>query len=744
MGIQEFDPKKLEGINKAAERLEKASKSLNAVNIKIDKSGLMQIENGLKNIKAEAEQGIKFKVDDTRIKKALDFLKQTQKQPLIGKAAQASVKNIQNELKKVGITQKQINDLSKKNVLQHSELSKMEKMGVWWSQQKAKHSKTYTYTDKEGTEHAIKRTTATQKAVTATGYLANKTMQAGKSAVGMAESISGVQFSLAGIVSLLMQFMNLQDRVGAMTRQVAYQWGGGGVNKNMGTASKTMGMLMRQFWMTADKANELAQSVAKAGVEEDQMYGLTKRMTAFQIQGGPAVGEQLTNVKELSKSYGTAQKGAWDLYKGVLTTTKTIPNMSMEEVSADVQNMVALTRNYNTNLLSTVGLYNTLMRDDIAAKIGLGGTSTQLRQNLVKAAAGFNEQMSDGMKAWIASGSSAEGALGDIFAMESKSAGDQLKMVFNKVRSEFGGQGGAQGKYMMRRGLEMVLKDSGMSIGDIRALSKKVGEPGFNADAMAAEVNKNIEQLEKDQAAEKAGRKQMYADASSIAKNLLTFEQKMQVAIQNALLGGKNGNLLSTLNRFGDWIIEKLPQLLGVGLNYLNDAVILLQKLLKEKQPSMEDAEEANRSAIAAEEARVGERARGYGEFVESQFQGQTKTTGENFVTFGDVLSEIKDRLGERSANDFLSPETLKAMGPGAQTLTRPEQRQRAWSMALSQIGIDKYGQDASDEIGKLAEVMATRDKKLLMNFIKKQLAERTGVMDQVEKMTNFVDNGDD
>jgi len=373
-----------------------------------------------------------------------------------------------------------------------------------------------------------------------------------------ASSVTGVQLSLLGILALFLKIYNESNRIAGMSKQIQGQWDT--QNKSLKSATGLMGELRGNFKLSYDAIGEYLNSLAKAGMEQKDMNGLASELLGIQYAQGQSVADQVSKLQGLVNSFGLATDIAQDHLVLLREEAKTLGDegimMSMGEYVNTWTELVDKRKAYNTDLLGTTALYNTLIKK--AADIGLGQMPVALRQELSKTVAGFSAELEDGWKAALGEGSSIAGKILDF---ESLGVPEQFERFASFINEKASAYTGDTQKIVVRE----LLKNFGFTSKEMqKAMSDAFTEGAFNEKNLQNVMTTIREQRVSGETLEARAqdlRKKLLKAGSSIATNLTSLEQKIKNYIHDELRP-----LVLRLTEG----IEALVEVIGAGIKALN------------------------------------------------------------------------------------------------------------------------------------------------------------------------------
>ena len=651
-----------------------------------------------------------------------DLAERLKNAPIVDPKARQALQDLGKELERIGVTKEAISAAAGKETVAYGKLGLLDKIRVRMATLQNEQKKRLVFHNGQLVTLESKQVSLQQAALNLSKQGASYMKNTAMGAVRYATSMGGIELSLMGIVALLLKMADESNKLGAMQKQAAAQWGD--TNTKIKTASAAMRTLMGNYQMSVDEAGSLVVSLARVGVEEENVKRLSEEVVAIEKVHGLGAQETAQAVTDVADSYGMAADQASLFLRSVREATKTIPGLSMSEVTADMLDLVRTTRAYNTDLLGVAAMYNTLMNKDIAKKLGLGDLPKAARKELAMTVAGFSEKLSDGLKAALGQeeGMTLAEALMNFEKMDPAKKFVKMAQFITKNVAQFTG---AEQEFAVRQ----WLKEFGFQSSDIQeTLQKAFASGGFSAEGLEGvlqEVGKQRDILAKAGENDAVNRAKLLAEAQGIAAGLTGWEAKLENSVRNAILGSADfASLKKSIDAILEWMKEKLPKL-------ALDMITLLSALVRYFYGS-EKFEQSQKEGRMAREVEPTLEA-GYARFGEVQKAMPPAISAE-------VAS---DRLfGEKALDPLveavkqLSPAyaaTIEAQGaPGGRS-----QRAAAIGIALSQVRHEpNIEAGVTDEITELAEALATKNMNKVMLILRAQLHERSQLEKQGEKAT--------
>lgn len=443
------------------------------------------------------------------------------------KEVKDSIKEIEKALINEGKTVQDLVDIRKKEkILIGAELVDMEKLTRAGKKRVAEEKKRLDFGKKfievegELVRLSHDEVKSTEKAVSAFG---KKGWQGAKYAASMA----GVQLSLAGIIALIIKSIDYSNRFGAMSQQIAAQWGES--ERNLEAASGEIGKIQFNFQQLLDTAGPYAISLARAGFEKENLKELSQDLLATEFRTGQSVEEQANYIKGLVSNFGLADVEANTYLNTVREATKTIPMLSMTEAVQDWGELIDKTKTYNTDLLGTLAMYNALMREDLAEKLGLGDAPRAVRKEIVKTVAGFSAELEDGWKAALGEGATAASKIINFEAMDMT---DQFARMADFIMEKTSGLVGDNQKI----GVRELLKQFGFTSKEVqKVMADAFTTGGLNAQGLKSlmkETGGLREEMEKSKEEAKKNRQELISKGMAIADGLSGLLHDLQVKMQ--------------------------------------------------------------------------------------------------------------------------------------------------------------------------------------------------------------------
>lgn len=688
-------------------------------------------------------QTAKIKSNMGQIVNALNLFSKTQsemsKSNIVDPQAAKSLRELHRSLLEIGVQHKIISGAAGKEVVDYNKLSLIDRARLKLSNLHLDQKKRMVMYQGKLIEMETKSSKLARAGLNVATGAAGKTWNMAKGATHFATSMTGVQLSLLGIIALLLELTNEGNKIGAMSKQITAQWGA--TSTALGKSSETMSKLRNEYWMSTEAAGNLVTSLSRAGVEEENIKVMAEDVYAVELEQGIAAQEHLAEVQNLSESYGMAMSQASMFLKNARDLTNTIPNLSMEQVSADMMDIVNSTRMYNTDLLGTVSLYNALVRKNVADKLGLGDLPIDLRRNLGKTLTSMTTQLDEGLKAVLGGGDSpAQG----IIRFERMGSDKQAEAMLKFVEQNAPGGGGSieDKEFGIRKVLGMFIQDQTT----IAKMAEEMAAGNLTSEKLAKvmeESKAEQEALAMDAKKEAVLRAKMYTNAQSIANGLTDWETKIKRAIKNAILGDADWpEIQRTMNEMLNWLKNEganlMRELIGVIRTMIEVYKILSGKFGEENE---QRKTRARGSSILMEMDK--ELLSKKSKSMAIQTSGGERGFTSLSVVVNDVLrasmkvGEITDALSQ-----FVPKESLA-------NLANADKRMMLANIMISRLEETGHGKYAaglsgnamfSTEFEQLAEAVATGKVKETIDILKGQLKETAQIRQFVTEMSGSFD----
>lgn len=340
----------------------------------------------------------------------------------------------------------------------------------------------------------------------------------------------GIQFSLVGILSLFLKIYNETNRIEGYSKRISAQMGGN-FNANLQAARNTMAQMQNQFALSYDEAGKHLNTLAQTGMEMDVLKKSAIELYAIQAQGGLSIQEQATGVNRLMTELNLTGDAARNYNTLLHTTGKTIEGLSLSQVAEDWSQITDSIKGYNTDLLGTVSLYNSLTRKDVAEQLGLGDMPQEFRRDLAKTAAGFSKDMEYGWKAFLGQGDT---LAAKILEFEGKGPGEQLARAVTAAQ-KIATQSSQPIEYTMLK-MRKVFAAMGMDEKTIaKSMSDAVVGGKFNVDEFKKIMDKARKKGEEELKASEKSRDALINLGSTIERSLVSLEKKLEQWANNTL-----------------------------------------------------------------------------------------------------------------------------------------------------------------------------------------------------------------
>jgi hypothetical protein len=176
--------------------------------------------------------------------------------------------------------------------------------------------------------------------------------------------------------------------------------------------SRTINAMTDEMYNIGTETEKLAVSAKKITATNNarikaakQQISLTSELYAIERKYGIQVAKTGNVIKSLQQDYGATHMAARDLLgvaiqMGTTLREEGVP-IGIEEVIEDWSKLIDKTRVYKTDLLGILGLYNTMIKKDIAKSLGLGGVAKSVKTDIAKTLTSMSLDMEFGWKARI-------------------------------------------------------------------------------------------------------------------------------------------------------------------------------------------------------------------------------------------------------------------------------------------------------------------------------------------------------
>lgn len=245
---------------------------------------------------------------------------------------------------------------------------------------------------------------------------------AAKSAAGAV----GLELSLGGIIKKLIEGYDATNRLEGMARQINTHWAQG--NTFLGETQDRIQDLSRSFKVSIDVAGQYLRQLSMSGMQHKDMAYFAKELYAREVDTGQSIASQVATIKELRTEYGQTNQMATGFLEEVRNIQKTLPYMNLDEITEDLVSLGQNSKAFNLNLLGTIGMYKTLMRDSKAlTATGLGALPRSFRKELGESLSKMSAEMPLGYKAFFGRG------------IEGTQTPAQAILAFEKLGAQAGG-----------------------------------------------------------------------------------------------------------------------------------------------------------------------------------------------------------------------------------------------------------------------------------------------------------------
>lgn len=441
-----------------------------------------------------------------------------------------SVKQLEKELVKAGVT---VNDLVKARrdekrliagmLVDMEQLNKSGKRRVQQEAEALKEKEKFAKVDgqivKLSDEDLKKR-----------GKIVSAFKDQARSVTNYAQSMAGVQLSLVGIIALIIDLWDKSRKIGALSRQVVEQWERS--PKALKEASSQLAQIRYGFKKSWDVAGQYVNILAQAGFEKEHILRLSKDIMAQEVLGRGTAQEQVQNIRALATNFGLTAEQSQIYLEAVKNVSRTIPMLSMGEAVKDWTELIDKTKAYNTDLLGTLALYNTLMREELADKLGLGDMPRVLRRDLAQTITGFSRDMEDGWKAALGEGRTAAER---IISFEEMNLGEQFARAIEFADKKTGGFFGKEKIIASRKLLEQM----GFGREVAKELTDAMKSGGLSTEglrAFAMEFGKEREAMEAARKRAESERQNQIKKAMGVATGMTNSMDRLRIWIESKLL----------------------------------------------------------------------------------------------------------------------------------------------------------------------------------------------------------------
>ena len=368
-----------------------------------------------------------------------------------------------------------------------------------------------------------------------------------------ATSLSGISLSTAGIAAKVLEAWDAVNRIHAMSTQTNAQWAMG--NQSIGEAKSLIMDLHKQFRISVDQSGQYVNNLAKAGFEKQELLDLSKDLLANETLYGQAIDGQVGSIKNLYLNYNKTTEQALDYTSAIRQIAKDMPGLSMEEVLKDTTELSDKQKLYNTNLLSTVGLYTTLMNKKIADSLGLKNISADFKKSLMSGLAGASASMPDEWKAFFGMKMGAKNELAGIFKFEGATELEKLPGVVAGI-TELAGNIKAGDLEALYRARELIAQSQLLSKENSTQLAKlMVAGETFSPEKINSFIKTAIEQqnsAKKLMEGQKEQREKDITRALQVAADLQSTTDKLSQDITDWMME----NVIPALKAIRDAIFE--------------------------------------------------------------------------------------------------------------------------------------------------------------------------------------------
>lgn len=358
-----------------------------------------------------------------------------------------------------------------------------------------------------------------------------------KSQAKQLAGMAGLDLSLGGILQKLIEGYDATNRLGAMSKQITTHWSNGSAHIEE-MKDKVM-ELSKSFEISVDVAGQYLKQLSIAGMQHKDLTYFANELYAREVATGQSIDSQVASIKELRMEYGQTNKMATGFLEEVRHIQKALPYLNMDEITSDIMNLGQNAKAFNTDLLGTIGMYKTLMRDSRALQAtGLGALPRSFRKEMAEGLSKISAEAPLGMKAFYGMGmggvkTPAEAAL----KFEKLAPFKQLELIVDKMtkkvlpnapeaareigyRQMLGGLGTFSNNMVVK--LAELMAKGTLTPEKVRALQaqEKAERPGWVRDVVAT------------------GQAQTAAidEGMAISKDLLGLLKSIELAISNFII----------------------------------------------------------------------------------------------------------------------------------------------------------------------------------------------------------------
>lgn len=494
-----------------------------------------------------------------------------------------------------------------------------------------------------------------------TGEMANQTKQITQSVARSA----GLQMSLIGILALIVEAANTTRKINAYGKQIAGHWKDSKTSVSAGKAE--IRSLRKEFRLTYEEAAAYNKVLAQIGFEKESLKKINKELVALEQVQGISVKESGGHVANLMNNFGLTAESAMNTYFAARDMSKEMGGsvLSMDEVVNDWMELGNLTKVYNTDLQTTLGFYNTLVRKDIAEKLGLGKVPVDLRRNLAKTVVGFSQDLSDGMKAALGTfGEEGMSMTEGILNFEAMSVEQQFKKAVGWMEEKTKELTGADKQIAVRQLLKTNLSFDSAELRKVFAEAFSGG--AFSGEKMDRVMNEIAKQRQEAAEAVKNGptiQKGILETGKEVSRGLQTLQELLSKWFKDLLLSSKGVQVAV------EALIKAIPVILRSIENLINGKSI--STVFKELgMPAGSGLEGLKKSKEEIDEM-IGNALLEKLGVIENTADRSARLDRSN-KKYLDTALNRKDLSRVLMQHSLAVEETAEALGPTGKNLTQP------------------------------------------------------------------------
>jgi len=401
---------------------------------------------------------------------------------------------------------------------------------------------------------------------------------------GYVSNMAGVQLSLVGIIALIIEALNITNRISAMSQQISNQWGTG--SKHLAGSNKLIWQIRTGFKKSFDEAGQYNKSLAEAGYSYEQLKHISSEMLAIQYAQGQAIGDQVAKTKDLINNYDKTDESSQSFLWAVRQASTEMRGkggtvMSMAEMVNSTMKLADMTKVYNTDLLGTTALFNTLASKKLADRIGLGKVPLEVRKSIASTITGMSRDLEDGWKAALGKGATVAEKILDFEKMTDPKKFKRMAEFITEQTSKFSGD-------MKEIATRNLLKEFGFASKESqKVMAEAFIKGGFSGSALEGvmqvirEQRAHLEKLERDAPAQIS---KLVTQGKQLASNLTSYQDKLKQWVMN--------NVVSVIKDIRDWLrgTDKKPTTKEIVVTEKAKEAELLHKRTREALPQEEFA----------------------------------------------------------------------------------------------------------------------------------------------------------